>query len=278
MFLRGELKLTLSQDKTLITHARSQRARFLGYEIRVAGSDRRTRRPSASNRRNRRSLNGTIALHVPKDVISAKSAPYLARGKPACRNPIVNDDDYTIDAKFGAEYRGIVQYYLLAGDVFRMHRLRWVMETAMLKTLARKHNSSVTKMAARYKAKIVTPHGLRTCFEATLARTSRNPLVARFGGIPLKRQKTAVLVDRQPHRPLYPHKQLIQRLLTGRCELCERTDNIEVHHIRKLADLATGLASPAWARVMANKRRKTLVVCRDCHDHIHAPTTPTLTP
>ena len=36
-FLRDDLKLDLSPDKTLITHARTQRARFLGYEISVAG-------------------------------------------------------------------------------------------------------------------------------------------------------------------------------------------------------------------------------------------------
>jgi hypothetical protein len=71
-------------------------------------------------------------------VIKTKGAPYLARGKPACRNSMVNEADYTIVGRFGAEYRGIVQYYLLAGDVFRLHRLRWVMETSMLKTLATK--------------------------------------------------------------------------------------------------------------------------------------------
>ena len=85
-FLRYELKLELSSTKTLITHARSHRARFLGYEIRVAASDRRTRCPSPSDRRNRRSLNGTIALHVPASVIKAKSAPYLSGGKPAPPN------------------------------------------------------------------------------------------------------------------------------------------------------------------------------------------------
>lgn len=277
-FLRDELKLTLSQDKTLLTHARTQRARFLGYEIRTAGSNRRTRRPSATDRRNRRSINGTVVLHVPKDVITAKSAPYLARGKPACRNPLLREDDYTIIAKYGAEYRGIVQYYLLAGDVQRLHRLRWVMETSMLKTLAGKHRSSVTKMAAKHKAKIATPYGPRTCFQASIARDSRNPLVARFGGIPLKRQKTAVIVDRQPHRPIYPHKQLISRLLKGRCELCASADTIQVHHIRALTDLApSGVAQPAWTKIMANKRRKTLVVCGTCHDLIHATPTQPLT-
>jgi group II intron reverse transcriptase/maturase len=64
-FLRDDLKLDLSPDKTLITHARTQRARFLGYEISVAGRNHRTRRPSASDKRNRRSLNGMVVLHVP---------------------------------------------------------------------------------------------------------------------------------------------------------------------------------------------------------------------
>jgi len=31
-----------------------------------------------------------------------------------------------------------------------------------------------------------------------------------------------------------------------------------------------GPGQPAWAALMANKRRKTLIVCADCHDHIHA--------
>jgi hypothetical protein len=36
----------------------------------------------------------------------------------------------------------------------------------MLKTLAAKHKSTVAKTAARYKAKAITGHGPRTCFEA----------------------------------------------------------------------------------------------------------------
>jgi group II intron reverse transcriptase/maturase len=278
-FLRDELKLELSQEKTLVTHARTGAARFLGYEISVARTDRTTRRPSATDRRHRRSLNGTVVLRVPASMVKAKSALYLARGKPACRNPLIREDDYTIVAKFGAEYRGIVQYYLLAGDVQRLHRLRWVMETSMLHTLARKHRSSVSKMAAKHKAKIQTPHGPRTCFEASIVRDGRNPLVARFGGIALKRQKQAVIVDRQPHRPLYPHKELIKRLLKGQCELCRRTDGIEVHHIHKLADLVkAGADQPVWIQEMVKRRRKALVVCDRCHQHIHAgPQPPQLT-
>src|SRR4029078_10127802 len=168
-----------------------------------------------------RHVNGQVALRVPRDVIKAKAVPYLHRGKPAKQKALTNGSDHTIVATFGAIYRGIVQYYLLAGDVYRLHRLRWVMETSMLKTLARKHRSSVTKMAARHKAKIVTPHGLRTRFEARVERAGSTPLVAWFGGIPLKRQKNAVLTDRRHTGPVYPNRQLATRPLNGRCALCQ---------------------------------------------------------
>ncbi|MGY2093555.1 reverse transcriptase domain-containing protein [Nocardia gipuzkoensis] len=262
-FLRDDLKLELSQDKTLITHARTGAARFLGYEITVQHND--TKKTGRYRR-----VNGQVALRVPQDVVKAKSAPFLHRGKPAKQKPLIQGSDHNIIATFGAIYRGVVQYYLLAGDVHRLHRLRWVMETSMLKTLAAKHRSSMSKMAAKHKAKIATPHGPRTCFEARIERQGRQPLVARFGGIPLHRQKTAKVRDYQPVRVDYPHKEILTRLLADTCELCGTVGEVEVHHIRKLAELGIpGPPQPQWITTMANRRRKTLVVCTTCHDHIH---------
>ena len=261
VFLRDDLKLELSPSKTLITHARSDAARFLGYEITIQSDNRQLTK-------GRRAVNGQTKLRVPKDVITAKCGPFLTRGRPARQNPMIRESDYLIVASFGARYRGLVQYYLLASDVHRLHRLRWVMETSMLHTLAAKHRSTVSKMARKFKAKIVTPHGLRTCFEARFDREGRPPLVARFAGIPLKRQKMAVLTDREPIRS-YPNKELISRLLANRCELCQRTDTVQVHHVRKLADLDMTGNSPEWVTFMANKRRKSLVVCDECHEQIH---------
>ena len=104
-------------------------------------------------------VNGAIGLYVPKAVIRDRCARYMKKGKPAYRGLLLHDEDFTIVAKYGSEYRGFVQYYLLAQDVFRLARLRWVMETSMLKTLARKHTSTVTKMARKYKTTIDTPDG-----------------------------------------------------------------------------------------------------------------------
>ncbi|WP_427006401.1 reverse transcriptase domain-containing protein [Pseudarthrobacter sp. H2] len=262
VFLREELRLELSPEKTLVTHARTGAARFLGYDIRVGHNQR-------YHRKGRRAVNGEIQLGVPDEVIKSAAAPYMAKGKPGRRAAWIGHDDYSIVANYGAKYRGIAQYYMLAGDIRKMHRLRWVMETSMLKTLAGKHGSSVSKMAARYKAKISTPQGLRTCFEATLERKGMKPLVARFGGFPLARQKTAVINDRLITGPAYPHKELIDRLRNGVCEICGSRDGVRVHHVKALADLGRSDTAPQWAQIMAARRRKTIIVCGSCYELAH---------
>ena len=265
-FLRDELKLELSEPKTLITHATSQAARFLSYEI-------RTQRTDTKITQGRRAVNGVVGLFVPRDVIRDRCARYMSKGKPALRGQLLHDEDYTIVAKYGSEYRGFVQYYLLAQDVFRLEKLRWVMETSMLKTLAGKHKSTVAKMARKYKARIDTPDGSRTCFQVTVHRDQgRKPLVARFGGIPLTRKRTAVLTDLKPIMATVKGNELIRRLVAGRCELCEERTGLQVHHIRKLADLnKPGRPErPSWVHLMAMRKRKTLVVCEQCHQDIHA--------
>ncbi|MFC4650934.1 hypothetical protein ACFPEU_54455 [Streptomyces mangrovi] len=63
--------------------------------------------------------------------------------------------------------------------------------------------------------------------------------------------------------------ELIHRLLA---ECCETRTNLEVHHVRKLADLNRPgrRERPGWVHLMAMRRRKTLVLCRRCHEDIHA--------
>jgi hypothetical protein len=99
----------------------------------------------------------------------------------------------------------------------------------------------------------------------------RRPLVASFGGIPLKRQQNAILRDRVPLQAPTRRNELIDRLLLGRCELCGQADQVQVHQIRKLADLDRPgqPEQPEWMTIMTKRRRKTLVVCATCHAIIH---------
>jgi group II intron reverse transcriptase/maturase len=264
VFLRETLGLELNQQKTLITHARSQRARFLGYHVTVQHCDTKLTK-------GQRSANGRIALKVPPDVIRAQCARYRKHGKPWHRSRLQNLDDYDIVKTFGAEYAGVVNYYLLAQDIRLLNALEWNAKTSMLKTLGLKHRSSVSKMAARHKAKIEASDGPRRCFEARKKREGKRDLVARFGGISLRRNQRAVIIDPVPVTPAYPRKELISRLRKRECELCETGATVAVHQVASLKKLgATGPEQPAWAALMARKRRKTLIVCADCHEYIHA--------
>ena len=263
-FLRETLRLELNDAKTLITHARTQRARFLGYDITVQHCNARLTG-------GKREANGKIALKVPPDVIKAQCARYRRHGKPSGRRELQNNDDYDIVRLYGAEYQGVVNYYLLAQDVWKLNTLWWYSSTSMLKTLAAKHHSTVTKMAARHKAKVKTRNGLRTCFTARRKRQGKKDLVARSGGIVLRRDRYAEIRDPRPAPAAYPRKELVSRLRTRRCELCETGTTVAVHQVTGLKALGQpGPGQPAWAALMTKMRRKTLIVCASCHDLIHA--------
>jgi group II intron reverse transcriptase/maturase len=266
-FLHEHLKLELSEEKTLITHAQTQKARFLGYDIVVQHQD------DKHDQRKRRVINGTVALRVPKDVIENKCALYMRKGKPTHRAELLQDDDFTTISRYQSEYRGLVQYYLPTQNVSVLAKLHWVMETSLLKTLANKHQVSMMHMVRKYKSTTETPYGKMKCLEITMKRENKKPLVARFGGIPLRQREKVSLVDlpfsinKPPER-----NELIKRLLANECEMCGSRQDIRVHHIRKLADLETkgGSEKPRWVKIMSTRRRKTLVVCHQCHMDIHA--------
>lgn len=166
-----------------------------------------------------------------------------------------------------------MQYYGLAQNVHRLNKLEWVTKVSLLKTLAAKHKASVNAVVRRYADKVITPHGPRRCFTVTVNREGRRPLIARFGGIPLRRQPGSILVDQPTTITIKPRRsELLARLLADQCELCGTRGHCDVHHIRKLADLKRRgrREVPPWVRTMAGRRRKTLVVCRTCHMAIHA--------
>ena len=267
-FLWDELRLELSEEKTLITHARSQAARFLGYDVVVLHDDRKRDRKST-----KRSINGNIGLKVPKEVVKTKCAPYMKGAKPVHRKERTNDSVFSIVARYQQEYRGIVEFYRLAYDLSnRLDRLRWVMEVSLTKTLAHKLRISVTQVYRRYQATIHTERGPYKVLKVVVERGEKRPLVAQWGGISLAWDKDAVL-DEMPYRVWNDSGvELLQRLLADQCELCGSRERVQVHHVRGLKDLRRkGRAErPEWVRVMAARQRKTLVVCERCHKDIHA--------
>ena len=119
---------------------------------------------------------------------------YMHKGKPAHRSFLIHDEDYSIVEQYQSEFRGVVQYYLPASNVSHFGRLRAVMEMSLARTLAAKHKSTARQMRRKYKSVVETEHGPRVCLRVIKQRDNgKRPLVAYFGGIPLKRQRTAAI-------------------------------------------------------------------------------------
>ena len=259
-FLSRELKLELSEEKTLITHACDEKANFLGYEVHVLHAD------DKHDHRGQRCINGSIGLRVPIRVIKAHCAKYMRGGTSVHLPQRLNDKAYGIVALYQAEYSGLVQYYRMAYNLHMLSRLKYVAEVSLVKTLANKYRCSRRKIYRQFRKVVQTANGTYKVLEVELKRgPKKKPLVARFGGISLRKNEWATISER-PRRIWSGHSEIQQRLLAQKCELCGSTDNIEVHHIRKLADLK---GNSRWEKVMAARRRKTLVVCQNCHKQVH---------
>jgi len=145
------------------------------------------------------------------------------------------------------------------------------METSLLKTLACKHKSSLMQMYKKLKTTVQTEDGPRRAIVVMMPREGKAPLITQFGGLLLHKSDKAILTDSNRRPYIRKRTELIKRLLAEECEICGSTENIQVHHVRKLADLQIKgrREKPMWMQIMSARRRKTLVVCRECHWDIH---------
>jgi group II intron reverse transcriptase/maturase len=181
------LGLTLSEAKTLITHATDERARFLGYDINMAQGD-------TKQTEGQRSINGHPLLRVPDEVARDWQSRYMRRGHPCHRSELLSRSDYDIVMTYAVEFQGLVNYYTLAHDVSKkLYPIKWVFMESLIKTLAFKHKQPFTWVCRRYKRKSV--EGLMAII-VEVPRKDKKPLIARFGAKSIRFDKWAVINDR----------------------------------------------------------------------------------
>lgn len=265
-YLRNNLKLELSEEKTLITHARDK-ARFLNYEIQVRQNDKFF---EASNGIKRRTGNFGITLLMPRDVmfdyINKKqvvddiNAEHW-RGK--ARPYLQGLSDLEIVTTYNAEIRGLYNYYSLAENVSsRMDMIYHVMEYSCLKTLAGKHKTSVAKVRIKYQ--VDDGWGIKY-------NTKKDTKIRYFYNQGFKMSSTIIKnaeIDKKTNTAIYAGRtELEQRISAKKCELCGK-ENVpfNIHHVHKLKDLK---GREPWERIMIERQRKTLVLCEECHTIIH---------
>lgn len=266
-FIGQTLKMELSDEKTLITHS-NKYARFLGYDIRVRRDAKIKRvgkmKHSKRTLSNKTELVAPIADKIHKFIFSKGIAIQEPDGTlhPVHRPELLHLTDLEIVSSYNSELRGICNYYNLASNFSRLNYLAYLMEYSCLRTLANKHRSSVPKMRAKFKdgqgkwgIPYETQKGWKRCYFANYADCKN-----------VKNSTDLISNATQMYR--LSINTFEKRLKAHVCELCGTTesDHYEIHHINKVKNLK---GKEPWERAMIAKRRKTLVVCRECHHMIH---------
>lgn len=251
--LQSRLKLEMSEEKTLITHAKTEFARFLGYDIHIQMSTVRKR------------VNGLIGLRVPKDVVKKWERKYSRNGKPIQRGSFINLTVAEIIRQYETELRGLYEYYKYANNVgAALSKIKTCMKTSLVKTLANKLKIRARKVFQKYEVR--NPAGIQV-----ILKDGRK---VSFGHFPLTRQRYGQSINDNQRIFVAGRNELIERLEADYCEIpgCNATV-VEGHHIRALKDLKKKYEGkqeiPLWVETMIARRRKTLMVCAYHHRQIH---------
>lgn len=274
-FLHTELKLEMNDEKTLITHAGSRNAKFLGYGIRKVHYDKRITRTIAGNKK--RALNGSILLTVSPQVVAAKVREYQHDGITRGKRTLYGHSEAEIIQYYQSRYRGFAEYYKYANNRAIISRLQHEMQISLVKTLANKMKIGITRVYQRYAStKTIDGRKYKTLSVKVKGKNGKE-YEFYWGGISLKIEPVGAYLEDDKPLPLHYHRiELVERLSANTCEHCHSQDNIEVHHIRKLADLKRRWKGrkkkPDWVVWMITRNRKTMVLCQECHIKLHSGT------
>ena len=265
-FIRGTLRMELSQEKTLITHS-NESARFLGYDVRV----RRDQTVKPWKNCKQRTLNNTVELLIPlKDKIEkylfshgvVRQREDNGKLEPVARVALTRNTDLEIVTTYDAELRGLCNYYFLASNYRSLNYFSYLMEYSCLKTLAWKHRCKLSKIYNKYRT-----GAKRWGIPYETKKGKKIRYLTKFNEIDGKKCED---VEPKIVKIIATSKTTIDsRLKACRCELCGHEGNdrkYEVHHVNKVKNLR---GKEPWEVVMIAKKRKTLVVCHDCHQMIH---------
>ena len=265
-FMREQLKLELSDEKTLITHAQDK-AKFLGYETFIRKSDAVKRNKDGVLKRD---FNGAVVLTLNSAVIQKKLTEYNALevrnidgkdiwwSKPRRYMTPMKPED--ILAQYNAETRGLYNYYSLAANVSKeCASFAFIMKMSMFKTLGWKLNTSARKVRQKYQKDkdFVIPYND--------AKGKQKYRVFYNEGFKKRNAQFDVDYDKLPQTMYVPYPSLVERLKDGRCELCGKEGKVVMHHVRTLTKLK---GNNEWEKLMLKRHRKTLVVCEDCNSMI----------
>lgn len=267
LFAAEKLKLELSDEKTKITHS-SDNAHFLGYDINVRRCQDSKKK---ANGVVQRTLNNSVELLVPMERIEKfmYDREIVIQGKdgsliPWQRNAMTGLTDLEIVDTYNSQTRGICNYYSIASNFPKLTYFVYLMEYSCLKTLAKKHKTRISGVKRMFKC------GKSWGIPYETKKEKKRMMIVKFSDFKRGKVFDEPNIDTvKNHIHFNTRNSLEARLKACKCELCGAEGNdisFEIHHINKMKNLK---GKEQWETAMIARKRKTLVVCKECHKKIH---------
>ncbi len=267
-FIEETLKLTIAEEKSHIRHAK-EGVIFVGYWVKTYSGNRTVKVKRGPRYTTFKSVSERIQFHIPpgklQQFCTTKRYGNYETLKALHKANLIVLDDAEIILAYNGELRGLANYYSRAYSVKgKMNKLEYIWHMSLFKTLAAKHQTSTRKIARRLKRD--------DGYALIIKGTEKTRVIRIFRLKGLKQPHPADTTIDIPPATLsltLSRSELIRRLNKQQCEYCGTQEGLfEVHHIRRMKDVVRG--KEKWQQIMTARNRKTLVLCRQCHDLLHA--------
>ncbi|PQP79406.1 group II intron reverse transcriptase/maturase [Candidatus Phytoplasma phoenicium] len=249
-WLTQDLNLTISKNKSKIVKA-NKGTRFLSYMVKINPTNESRKRKTAKN-----SLNGGVQIQVPKAKAKEYGYEYnwFKKGKIRHDETLVNREELEIIRTYKTIVRGIIRYFCLANNLSVLNYLNYLAEYSCLKTLARKRKTSLAKVRKKLCCgstwAIPYINKGKTKYESWIVYSwDKIKRMRSYKGNPDITINSFIFRGRT---------NLTDRLKAERCENCDKTNQLQIHHI--------GTIRNANHQSIMNK--KTKVLCKVCHRKI----------
>lgn len=269
-FLQDHLKLTLSEEKTRITNARTEEAWFLGTTLTIGnGGEAKVVQQKTSKGKTiqRRRTGWATILKAPMDKLLKRLKERgfcTGTGEPIAKGLWTPLDADQIIQLYSSVNRGLQNYYRFVDNWKQCSRIQYILKFSLAKTLAQKYKISVPKVFKRFGQE------LSVLIKGRGGKPDRQ--VSFYQNQDWAKNKLAFQVENQNNMDVV---RTLVRLRTRSklgmpCCICgEVRKQIEMHHVRHIRKMSNKRVAVGFNRLLRAMNRKQVPVCSDCHGKIH---------
>ena len=269
-FLREHLKLTLSEEKTHITNARTEEALFLGTTLTIGmGKEAKIKlqknRLGQSFKRRTTGWNTVMKAPMAKIITRLSDRGFCTKeGEPIAKAAWAYLDMDQIVHLYSSVNRGIQNYYRFADNWRQLSSIQYILEYSLAKTLARKFKISVQGVFKRFGK------GFSTTIEGTGGKPDK--VVSYYLNQDWTKNRDAFQGEKDPEIDLVRTwmKMRSRSKFEKPCCICgESAAPIVMHHVRHIRKLSHQRVPTGFNRILRAINRKQIPVCKACHGKIH---------